>query len=160
MPTRWVVGQQKVPLSRAQKQRREGEGTAQCLCQLGKCVEALLSSKSECRGIRCDPALPHALIHKEPPILLMSLLWQIINVEAAYMCCQYAMEFGIEYDLLWHWKSACPSQKTSTCFRKDKCAPINLLIKNTCSINKKAFIDFINSKTMSTPCQANPCTAY
>lgn len=70
------------------------------------------------------------------------------------------MVFVIEYDLLWHWKLACPSQKTSTCFRKDKCATINLLIRNICSINKKAFIDFTNSKTMSTLCQANYCTVY
>lgn len=60
--------------------------TAQCLCQLDKRVEALLSSKAGCRGVRRDPVLLHAPIHKKPPTLLMnftSSLWHIINVEAA-----------------------------------------------------------------------------
>lgn len=84
MPTRWVVGQQKALLSRAQKERRrEGEVTAQCFSQLDKCVEALLSSKPVCRGIRSDPVLLHALIHKKPPNLLMSSLWYTVDVEAA-----------------------------------------------------------------------------
>lgn len=56
----------------AEHRSREEEVAAQCLCQLDKCVEALLSSQPECGGIRCDPVLFHALIHKKPPTLSMN----------------------------------------------------------------------------------------
>lgn len=71
----------------AEHRGREGEVTA----QLEKSVEALLASQPGCRGIRCYPLLLHAPIHKKPLTLLMSLLWHIINAEAAvhvlFICC-------------------------------------------------------------------------
>lgn len=72
----------------AEYRRREGEVSAQCLRQLGKCMEpyVLLSSKAGCRGISRAPVLCHASIHKKPPTLFVNfsrLLWHIINFEAA-----------------------------------------------------------------------------
>lgn len=68
----------------AEQRRREGEMTAQCFCQLDKCMEACLSSKPGCRSIRCDPVLLHAPIHKKPPTLLIICpSWHTVDVEAA-----------------------------------------------------------------------------
>lgn len=143
-----------------EQRRREGEVAAQCFSQLDKSVEALLSSNrcAEAAGVT-QYFFMHWFTRSPQPFARVHY-GTLSMLKLLYICCQHAMEFVIEYDLLWHWKFACPSQKTSTCFRKDKCASKNLLIKYICSRNKKAFLDFINSKTMSTLCQANHGTAH
>lgn len=147
----------------AEYRRKEGEVTARCLRQLGKCVETLLSSKAGCRGIKCDPVLLHASIHKNPPTLLMNfnrLLWHIINFKAAVhvlLICYGICNWIWPPVTLKIWLSV-PKDihmfyEGRVCFNK----PFN----QEHMLNKqKAFIDFINSKTMSTLSQANYCTAY
>lgn len=125
-------------------------------------VETLLSSKAGCRGIKYDPVLLHAWIHKKHPTFLMNfnrLLWHIINSEAAIhvlLICHGICNWIWPPVTLKIWLSV-PKDihmfyEGRVCFNK----PFN----QEHMLNKqKAFIDFINSKTMSTLSQANYCRA-
>lgn len=113
--------------------------------------------------MKCAAVLLHASIHKKPPSLFIHfnrLLWHIINFEAAVHVLLIC--YGI---CNWIWPPVTLKIRLSVpedihMFYEGR-VYFNKSFNQEHMLNKqKAFIDFINSKTMSTLSQANHCTAY